>query len=40
LVGGTATIQNPNWIPINDLQTPGWSDINDTQTPNWLPVAA
>jgi hypothetical protein len=39
-VGGTATINNPNWTPIDDGQVPGWSDINDNQTPNWVAVAA
>jgi hypothetical protein len=27
LVGGTATIQNPNWTPVNDGQTPSWVPI-------------
>jgi len=40
LVGGTATISNPNWIPIVPSQTPSWGTITTTQTPNWLRVAA
>ncbi len=29
LAGSTPTVNNPNWV-----------NVNDAQTPNWLPVAA
>lgn len=40
LIGGTATISNPNWNTINTSQTPSWGTINTAQTPNWLRIAA